>query len=766
MQEPSQSAPSGLTIERRLCPEGVDPFATCEWEQRDVTIQDHTGKVVFQQLGCDFPVHFSELAGQIAASKYFRGQVETPERESSVRQVIGRIVNKLWRWGMAASYFRTEQDADNFADDLTFIMLHQYACFNSPVLFNLGVLDCEQQAAACFIIRAGDTLEDWTRNVGEETRIFKRGSGSGLDLTPLRSSWERITGGGWASGPISLMKILDTNAGQIKSGGVTRRAAKMHVLSISHPDILETRDGAPGFIDCKYDQERAALALIDAGFDGGFNVVGGAYERVFFQNANHSVRAPDQFFQKVNLGGSWQTLDRFGGVVKSYAARELHEALCAAAWACGDPAYQFDGAIQKWHTLPNTGRINASNPCSEFLHLDNTSCNLYSMNLVKFYSYGQASGPFFDYLTFQHVCRILTLAGEIIVGSADYPTEAIKRETRRCRPLGMGYANLGALLMRMGVAYDSEEGRDIAGAITSLMSGTGYAMSAQIAEHCGGAFYYYAENREPMLNVIEMHLNANLDLVRKVRASSPVDDLGTAELLAMMAHEEWDEAFQTGALFGFRNSQISVIAPTGTISFWMDCDTTGIEPDISLIKHKALAGGGNLRFVNQSVVPALKALGYTDKQVGGILYYAEEFGHVEGSSVLKPEHLEVFDCAFQAPGGTRSIHYMGHVRMMAAVQPFVSGAISKTCNLPHNATVEDVSELYMEAWRLGLKCVAVYRDGCKRSQPLSAGKGKNKHDIPPALKLACPSCGVEAEQGTNEKCFACPNCGTQTGCSV
>lgn len=752
---------SGLRVEGHLCPKEGDPFDTCAWVTRDVEIREHTGKTVFEQKDCEFPAHFSVLAGQIAASKYFRGKLGTPERETSVRQVIGRIVARINQWGIMGGYFATPEDSRQFSRELSVILLHQYACFNSPVLFNLGVPDCEQQASACFIIRAGDTMQDWMRNVYEEAMIFKRGSGSGLDLTPIRSSWESLTGGGWASGPLSLMKILDTNAGQIKSGGVTRRAAKMHVLRVDHPDILETREGAPGFIWCKYDQEKAAFALIDAGYDGGFNVVGGAYERVFFQNANHSVRAPGWFFYAVENGLLTATRDRFGKVMKNYEARDVHKAVCEAAWACGDPAYQYDDAIQAWHTLPNTGPIYASNPCSEFLHLNDTSCNLFSLNLVMFLR----SDGTFDVEAFEHACEIMTLAGEIIVGGADYPTPTIASETKKCRPLGLGYANLGALLMRKGLAYDSDEGRNLAAAITSLMSGVGYRMSARIAEFCGGPFEYFEANKEPMLNVMRRHREYNFDLWDRVSPNEPGAEVGTAELLTMRAAEAWGEGIGIGSMFGYRNSQISVIAPTGTISFWMDCDTTGIEPDLALIKHKALAGGGSLSFVNQSVRPALVALGYSDIARVAMLTYVAEHGHLEGCKQLKEEHLPVFDCAFQAPGGTRSIHYMGHLNMMAAVQPFVSGAISKTVNLPRSATVEDISGVFLRGYDLGLKCVTVYRDGCKRSQPLSAGKGKKAKE-PEAMKLTCPACGVEAEQGATEKCFACPNCGTQTGCSV
>lgn len=745
----------GLSFGQRLCPVGVDPYDTCGWEFRDVIVKNSKGEVVFEQRNARLPVHFSEVSGQIVVSKYFRGAVGTPERETSLTQVIDRVVDTICEWGRLGEYFASSTSEMAFSNDLKYAMLHGYACFNSPVLFNFGLEGVDQQGAACYILRSGDTLDDWTRLVDEETRIFKRGSGSGFDLSPIRSSWESLSGGGWASGPISLMRILDVNAGQIKSGGKTRRAACMRVLSVTHPDLLETREGEPGFVDCKRDQEKAARALVAGGYDPGFNVPGGAYSRVFFQNANHSVRAGDDFFQAVMRDEPWSLLDRFGNPVHTLPAREILRRISEAAWACGDPAFQYDGAIQEWHTLPNSGRITASNPCSEFLHIDSTSCNLYSLRLTAFL---RKDGTF-NKCGFVHLCRILTVAGEIIVSGSYYPTPTIERETKACRPLGMGYADLGSLLMRLGLPYDSEDGRALASAITSLMTAVGYMTSAEIARSCGGPFDYFNANRTPMLEVIDKHRECNNILIYKG------GKVGTeSNEIACLAKKFWGMAFGIGKHYGFRNSQVSVIAPTGTISYFLGCDTTGIEPDIALVKMKNLAGGGVVTYINESVSEALERLGYGPDTVTDILNYLQKNGHLEGCPELKASHLPVFDCAFTAPGGSRSVSYTGHLLMMAAVQPFISGALSKTVNVPNDFTIEQVAELYLLGWQLGLKCVAIYRDGSKGSQPLEAVKGGEEAYAP--AQLTCPQCGTPQNHDTSGKCMTCSNCGYQAGCSV
>jgi ribonucleoside-diphosphate reductase alpha chain len=744
----------GLAIEERLTRRGEHPFDACEWVTCDVEIRDHTGNVTFEQKACEFPAHFSELSRQIVASKYFRGKLGTPERETSLRQVIGRVVDRIAGWGEAGGVFATGRAQGNFSRELAAILLHQYGCFNSPVWFNLGVPGCAQQASACFILEAEDTLDGWFRLAHEEGKIFKSGSGSGVNLSRIRSSKDWLSGGGRPSGPLSTMSILDVGAGQIKSGGVTRRAAKMHVLDITHPDLLQTREGLPGFVWCKLDQERAAHALIAGGYDGGFNVPGGAYSRVFYQNANHSVRAGDDFFAALEAGADWALVDRFGNPVEIHKAGDILQAIAEATHCCGDPGMQYAGNIARWHTLPNTGEIEASNPCSEYLSLNNTSCNLASIRLTRFL---KEDGTV-DVPLFRHVTRILIIAMEIIVGGADYPTEAIDRETRRCRNLGLGYCDLGAALMQLGLPYDSEPGRQWAGAVTSLMTATAYAASVDLA-WARGPFHYFEANREPMLRVIGQHRAANTDLADRAEPSSD------AARLAAIAGRSWAYAVKWGARCGFRNSQTTVIAPTGTIAFFLGADTTGIEPDIALAKTKELAGGGRLVYLNGSVPAALYRLGYTATESDTIVAYLKENGHLEGCEELAARHLPVFDCAFQSPGGTRSIAYTGHLLMMAAVQPFVSGAISKTINMPNSATVAEVARVYVQGHQLGLKAVALYRDGSKGSQPLSAG-GKKRKKLPKVEPLTCPNCGREAAPDQSEKCFACSNCGFQLGCSV
>jgi ribonucleoside-diphosphate reductase alpha chain len=743
-------ATHGIQIRRLLTRGGLPP---CEWESGPVEIRDHTGAVTFSQEECHFPQHFSPTSRQIVASKYFRGKLGTPERENSLAQVVTRIVETILQWGRREHYFHDESAAQAFAGELATILLHQYACFNSPVLFNLGVPGAEQQASACFILAAEDSLAGWTRLVDEETRIFKRGSGSGFNLSPIRSSWEWLSGGGRPSGPLSIMKILDTNAGQIKSGGKTRRAAKMHVLDVSHPDLLQTREGLPGFVGCKVDQERAAMALIAGGFDGGYNVPGGAYERVWFQNANHSVRAPATFFQAVTHAEPWHLVGQDGAILHTHPAREIMAAIAEAAWASGDPGLQYQDAIQAAHTLPHTGAITASNPCSEYLHLDNTACNLASLRLTKFL---RPDGTF-DTALFMHGAGVMIVAMDIIARHCQYPTERIAQRTKHCRPLGLGYADLGALLMRMGLAYDSDAGRSMAAGITQLLTATAYQMSARIAANVDGPFDYYAGNEQAMLTVLDTHRRATGRLLR--------DGFDRSRPVIMDAVSTWENAIRMGEAHGFSNSQATVIAPTGTIGFFLGCDTTGIEPGLALLQHKSLAGGGDLTFVNESVPEALANLGYDHMEIAALLEEVREEGHFENSPLLHRRHLPVFDCSFKAPTGTRAIDPMGHVRMMAAVQPGVSGAISKTVNMPADSTVEDVAEVFMAGYHMGLKAITIYRDGCKGSQPLTAG-GRKKKRAPGPGPVTCPGCGVEIEHAGSGKCLTCENCGYQAGCSV
>ncbi|GIW42060.1 MAG: ribonucleoside-diphosphate reductase subunit alpha [Candidatus Binatia bacterium] len=687
-----------LTVRRFFTKPGVDPFDEVTWERRDAVIHGEKGEVVFEQKGVEVPASWSQLATNVVVSKYFRGPLGSPERESSVRQLIGRVVRTLRAWGEAQGYFETAQDAETFAAELTHLLLEQKASFNSPVWFNVGI-EPRPQCSACFILSVEDTMEsilNWYRNEG---LIFKGGSGSGVNLSKLRSSKEKLAGGGMASGPVSFMKAADASAGVIKSGGKTRRAAKMVILNVDHPDIVE-------FIRCKEEEEKKAWALIEAGYDGSLD--GPAYGSVFFQNANNSVRVPDEFMRAVEEDGTWQT--RYvltGEVAETYRARDLLRMIAEATWVCGDPGMQFDTTINDWHTCPNSGRINASNPCSEYMHLDDSACNLASLNLMKFVS---ENGEF-DTRAFRHAVDIMILAQDIIVDNSSYPTPEITRNARAFRELGLGYANLGALLMSLGLPYDSEAGRQYAAAVTALLTGEAYAQSARIAQALG-PFEGFAKNREPMLRVIAKHRD------HAYRIDSAYVPL---ELLAS-AREVWDEAYALGKEAGYRNSQATVLAPTGTIAFMMDCDTTGIEPDIALVKYKKLVGGGVLKIVNSTVPRALRRLGYESKEIAEIVEYLDEHETIEGAPHLKPEHLPVFDCAFKPARGTRSIHPLGHLRMMGAVQPFISGAISKTINMPEETTVEEIMEAYRTAWKLGVKAVAIYRDGCKRVQPLVTGK--------------------------------------------
>ncbi|MFQ5698333.1 MAG: vitamin B12-dependent ribonucleotide reductase [Myxococcota bacterium] len=696
-------------LERRFTRPGEDPgedvWQSVEWEKRTARIQGEGGTLVFEQEDVEVPSDWSPLATHIVASKYFRGHLGTPSRERSVRQLIERVVGKLCEWGGSGGYFADDEQRQIFSDELTHLLLHQKACFNSPVWFNLGVVEPDgklvpQQASACFINSVEDTMVSIMELAKTEALLFKGGSGAGSNLSSIRSSREKLAGGGMASGPVSFMKGFDSFAGVIRSGGKTRRAAKMVILNVDHPDILE-------FVRCKANEERKAWALIDSGFDGRFNVPGGAYDSIQYQNANHSVRVTDGFMRAVETDGPWQTRTvTTGEVAETLQARAVLREISEAAHVCGDPGLQYDTTINRWNPVKNTGPIRATNPCSEFVFLDDTACNLASLNLTRFCD---EEGRF-QVDDFRHAVDLLILAMEIIVDPADYPTEKIARNSALLRPLGLGYANLGALLMKQGLAYDSEAGRNMAAAITSLMSGQAYRRSAEIAARMG-PFPEFEKNRVPFLEVIGLHR----EYAERIPTTGVPDDLHAAAQLV------WHEALAIGRRVGYRNAQVTVIAPTGTIAFMMDCDTTGIEPDIALVKYKQLVGGGMLKIVNRSVGEALHRLGYSEAQISSIIESIDEHDTIEGAPELRDEHLPVFDCAFRPSHGSRSIHYMGHIRMMAAVQPFLSGGISKTVNLPRDARVEDVEDVYLQGWRLGLKCLAIYRDGSKRTQPLSTG---------------------------------------------
>jgi ribonucleoside-diphosphate reductase alpha chain len=661
-------------------------------------IQGEGGETVFEQRDVEVPRAWSQLATNVVVSKYFRGPLGTPQRERSVRQLIGRVVTTIGEWGTAQRYFATPDDRRTFEDELTHLLLQQEASFNSPVWFNVGV-EPKPQCSACFILSVDDTMDsilDWYRKEGV---IFKGGSGSGVNLSRLRSSKERLGGGGTASGPVSFMRAADASAGVIKSGGKTRRAAKMVVLDAGHPDIVE-------FIRCKAEEERKAWALIAAGYDSSLD--GPAYGSIFFQNANNSVRVTDEFMRAAAEGRSWST--RFvttGDVAETFQASELLRMIAEATHQCGDPGMQFDTTINDWHTCPGSGRINASNPCSEYMHLDDSACNLASLNLMRFLD----DDGNFDVASFTHAVDIVIMAQDIIVDRSSYPTEAIAQNAHAFRELGLGYANLGALLMSLGLPYDSDAGREYAAAVTALMCGRAYRHSARVAAALG-PYEGYAVNRDAQLRVIDKHRG---HAYRLNPTYVPLD-------LLAAARESWDEALALARDHGVRNSQVTVLAPTGTIAFMMDCDTTGVEPDIALVKYKKLVGGGVLKIVNTTVPHALARLGYDSREVQSIVEYIDEQETIEGAPDLRPEHLPVFDCAFKPARGIRSIAPLGHVRMMAAVQPFISGAISKTINMPEQATVEDIEQAYIEAWRVGLKAVAIYRDGCKKTQPLNTSK--------------------------------------------
>jgi ribonucleoside-diphosphate reductase alpha chain len=704
---------------------GKTPYDEIVWELRTATIGNDKGSVIFEQRDVEVPADWSQTATNIVASKYFHGKLGSPERERSVAQLVHRVVDTIADWGKVGRYFKADADVENFRNELAHLMLTQRACFNSPVWFNVGVKEArgygwyydestdsiaklngghpKPQCSACFIVSVKDSLESILDLAKTEGMLFKWGSGTGTNLSALREEDAILSGGGRASGPLSFMKGFDAFAGVIKSGGKTRRAAKMVILNADHPDV-------ENFIWCKAKEEKKAHTLIEAGYDPAID--GEAYSSVFFQNANNSVRAADEFMQAVLEDADYWTRSRVNDTpVKRFKARDLLKQIAEATHQCGDPGMQFDTTVNRWHTCKGTARINASNPCSEYMFLDDSACNLASLNLMKFMT---PAGEF-DVEAFRHAVDTVILAQEIIVDNASYPTEAIGRNSHDYRPLGLGFANLGALLMSLGVPYDSETGRAISGAITAVMCGQAYLTSARVAE-CTGPFPGYLTNEESFLEVIRMHRDA----------VNSLDSRLVPAKLFEGALETWHGAYQRGRISGFRNAQTTVIAPTGTIGFMMDCDTTGIEPDLALVKYKKLVGGGVIKIVNQTVPAALIKLGYTTEQVEAIVSHIDATGTIEGAKHIKPEHLAVFDCSFRPQNGNRFIHHMGHVKMMAAVQPFISGAISKTINMPEESTVEDIMDAYIESWRLGLKAVAIYRDNSKKAQPLSSGTGKGE----------------------------------------
>ena len=696
---------AGLDFKRYFTDGRVSPFDAVEWERRVAQIGNEKGQVIFRQENVEVPKSWSQTATNIVASKYFHGKLDTPKRETSVRQLIGRVVDTIVGWGENGGYFASTPARDAFRDDLTHLLVQQKMSFNSPVWFNVGAQP-KPQCSACFINSVQDDMKSIMDLVKTEGMLFKWGSGTGTNFSSLRGSHEALSDGGTASGPVSFMKGFDAFAGVIKSGGKTRRAAKMVILNADHPDIME-------FVKSKTREERKAHVLIEQGYDS--SIDGEAYSSVFFQNANHSVRVTDEFMQAVEGDRDWWTRNvNDGSPAEKLRARDLLKSISESAWQCGDPGMQYDSTVNRWHTCKATARINASNPCSEYMFLDDTACNLASLNLMKFMGPNGA----FDVEAFRNAVDITITAQEILVDNASYPTPKIAENSHNFRPLGLGYANLGALLMSMALPYDSDGGRDMAGAITALMCGEAYAQSARIAERLG-PFPGFAVNREPMLDVIRMHR----DSVRPIKSENV-----QAPLLAG-ARQAWDDALALGERYGYKNSQVTVLAPTGTIGFMMDCDTTGIEPDLALVKHKKLVGGGLIKIVNNTVPQALMRLGYSPEQSSQIVSHIDAEGTIEGAPGLKPEHLPVFDCSLARAGGGRSIAWRGHLKMMAAAQPFLSGAISKTINMPEESTVEDVMQAYIESWELGLKAVAIYRDNSKRSQPLSAAGAKKETTV-------------------------------------
>ena len=712
-QQNQPACSGGLEFQRRFTDGKVAPFDAVEWERRTAQIGNEKGQVIFRQENVEVPKSWSQTATNIVASKYFHGKPNTAGRETSVRRLIGRVADTIVRWGEQGSYFASPHSRDAFRDELIHLLVEQKMAFNSPVWFNVGVQP-KPQCSACFINSVQDSMDSIMNLAKTEGMLFKWGSGTGTNFSTLRGSKETLSGGGIASGPVSFMKGFDAFAGVIKSGGKTRRAAKMVILNVDHPDIAE-------FINCKTKEERKAQVLIEQGYNP--SIDGEAYSSVFFQNANHSVRVTDEYMQAVEEDRDWWTRNVTDGQPnEKFRARDLLHEMAESAWHCGDPGMQYDSTVNRWHTCKGTDRIYASNPCSEYMFLDDTACNLASLNLLKFLG---TNGQF-DVEGFRHAVDITITAQEILVDNASYPTPKITQNSRDFRPLGLGYANLGALLLSLAVPYDSDQGRDICGAVTALMTGEAYAQSARIAERLG-AFPGYTENREPMLDVMRMHRDA----------LRPIKEENVQPQLLRTARESWDNAVELGEKFGYRNSQVSVLAPTGTIGFMMDCDTTGIEPDLALVKHKRLVGGGVIKIVNNTVPIALMRLGYSDVQASLIVDWIDQHGTIEGAPALRPEHLPVFDCSLATNGG-RSIAWRGHLRMMAAAQPFLSGAISKTINMPEESTVDDVMQAYAESWKLGLKAVAIYRDNSKRSQPLSAA-GAKKSETATAETAAPPA---------------------------
>jgi ribonucleoside-diphosphate reductase alpha chain len=718
----------GLAVPRVFSTKGVSPFDQVEWERRKASITDDKGQVIFEQLNVEVPKTWSMLATNVVSSKYFYGDITKAEREFSLRQLIHRVTRTIADWGLRDGYFASKEDAETYYDELTWLCLNQYGAFNSPVWFNCGLhhqygvgrksaagnyyFDRQAQAvrqaatqyeypqcSACFIQRVDDTMEAIMELARSEAMLFKFGSGTGTDLSTLRSQREKMSGGGKPSGPLSFLKVYDAIASVVKSGGKTRRAAKMNTLKVWHPDIKE-------FIEAKPNEEKKAWALIEEGYAGDFN--GEAYGSVAFQNENLSIRVTDEFMRAAIEDREWTThwVTDPTKAGPTYKARDLLRWMAEGTWICGDPGVQYEDTIQKWHTCKNNGAINSSNPCSEYMFLDDTACNLASLNLMKF----MREDGTFDVETFKSAVEIFITAQEIVVDNASYPTAAIAQNSHVYRTLGLGYANLGGLLMSLGLPYDSEEGRGIAGAITAIMHCHAYTQSARISARMG-PFDAYEKNRETMLAVMELHREAT----RKIHTSCPNYLFDAAKRCA-------DDAVEAGRRSGYRNAQVTVLAPTGTIGFMMDCDTTGVEPDIALVKYKLLAGGGMLKIVNRTVPPALEKLGYDRNTITGILKYVDEHDTIEGAPGLREKDLPVFDCAFKPRNGERYIPYSAHIKMMAAVQPFLSGAISKTVNMPTEATPEEIMQTYVDGWKLGLKALAIYRDGCKRSQPVSTGK--------------------------------------------
>jgi ribonucleoside-diphosphate reductase alpha chain len=757
----AQQTSGALRFPRFFSRATVSPYDELQWERRTAAITDAGGKTIFEQKDVEVPVDWSMTATNIVASKYLHGQLGTAERETGVRQLVGRVAETIRDWGLNGGYFATPEDAAVFHDELVHLLVTQKAAFNSPVWFNVGCARLEPnsdaqnwhwnqhtcavefsvtgyrkpQCSACFINAVEDSLDSILTLAKTEGMLFKWGSGTGTNLSSIRGSKETLSGGGTASGPLSFMRGFDAFAGVIKSGGKTRRAAKMVILNVDHPDIVD-------FIECKSKEEAKAWALMREGYDGSSGPDSEAYSSIFFQNANNSVRVTDEFMRAVEKDADFTTHTvKDQTPVNTYKARDIMKKISEATWQCGDPGMQYDTTINRWHTSKNTGRINASNPCSEYMFLDNSACNLASFNLLKFVT---PAGTF-DIPAYRAAIDVMITAMEILVDNSGYPTEAIARNSHDYRPLGLGYANLGALLMAFGLPYDSDAGRDFAATLTAIMCGEAYLQSARIAESCpplasatpltasaqreGGACPGYYVNREPFLDVIRMHRAEVNNIGKSKTAGDKTFAVPQFDDLLQASRDCWDQALAHGEKHGYRNSQVTVLAPTGTIGFMMDCDTTGIEPDLALVKYKKLVGGGMIKIVNNTVPTALFKLGYNNAQVDAIVSYIDATGTIEGAPSLKPEHLAVFDCSFKPAKGTRSIHYMGHVRMMAATQPFLSGAISKTVNLPHDCTLDDIAEAYLESWRLGLKAVAVYRDGSKGAQPLNVSDGNKAKDI-------------------------------------